>query len=123
MIAIEIPKEQLRDFCRKWKVTEFALFGSVTRPEEFRADSDVDVMVRFADDARWSLGGWTQMRRELLGCEIPKKDPSTVDVLVPSHRPDLGREVDLCERGGVEQMRNYLRRAEILETAVLLDVA
>ena len=103
MIAIEIPKEQLRDFCRKWKVTEFALFGSVTRPEEFRADSDVDVMVRFADDARWSLGGWTQMRRELQAM--------------------LGREVDLCERGGVEQMRNYLRRAEILETAVLLDVA
>lgn len=34
---------------------------------------------------------------ERLGCEIPKKDPSTVDVLVPSHRPDLGREVDLVE--------------------------
>ena len=29
MIAIEIPKERLREFCRKWKVTEFALFGSV----------------------------------------------------------------------------------------------
>jgi len=32
-IAIEIPKEKLRDFCRKWKVTEFSLFGSVTRPD------------------------------------------------------------------------------------------
>ena len=31
MIAIEIPKEKLRDFCRKWKVTEFSLFGSVVR--------------------------------------------------------------------------------------------
>jgi len=35
----------------------------------------------------------------------------------------FGREVDLAERAGIEQMRNYLRREEILKTAVLLDVA
>jgi phenylalanyl-tRNA synthetase beta chain len=34
---------------------------------------------------------------ERLGCEIPKKDADKVSVLVPSHRPDLGREVDLVE--------------------------
>ena len=35
-IAIEIDKERLRTFCQKWKVTEFALFGSAVRPDEFR---------------------------------------------------------------------------------------
>jgi len=102
-IAIDIPKERLRDFCRRWKVTEFALFGSVTRPEEFRADSDVDVLMRFGPDASRTFDAWLDMRDELQAM--------------------FGHDVDLLERNAVEQMRNYLRRAEILETAVLLDVA
>jgi predicted nucleotidyltransferase len=102
-IAIPIDKDQLRDFCRRWKITEFALFGSATRPEEFRSDSDVDVLVRFEPAAKWDLSAWIDMRDELGGI--------------------FGREVDLAERDGVEQMRNYLRRAAILETAVVLDVA
>ena len=102
-IAIEIDKDKLRDFCRKWKITEFALFGSATRPEEFREDSDVDVLVSFDRDAKWSLYDLMDARDEL--AEI------------------FGRRVDLAERAGVEQSRNYLRRAEILGSAVLLDVA
>ena len=103
MIAIEIPKEKLREFCRKWKVTEFALFGSVTRPEEFREDSDVDVLVTFDPDSRWSLFDMVHMRDELMDA--------------------FGREVDLLTRRGVEQSRNYLRREAILSSAVLLEVA
>jgi len=34
---------------------------------------------------------------ERLGCEIVAKDDASVEVLVPTHRPDLGREVDLVE--------------------------
>jgi predicted nucleotidyltransferase len=102
MIAIDVPTEQLRAFCRKWKVTEFALFGSVTR-DDFTPASDVDVMVEFAEGAPWTLSSWLDMREELIAL--------------------FGREVDLAERSGVEQMRNYLRREEILNTAVLLDVA
>jgi predicted nucleotidyltransferase len=101
VIAIDIPKEQLRDFCRKWKVTEFSLFGSVTRPNEFRSESDVDVMVRFEPEARWSFFHILEMKDEL--------------------KAIFQREVDLCERPAVERMRNYLRREEILRTAVLLD--
>ena len=103
MIAIEIPKEKLREFCRKWKVTEFALFGSVTRPEEFREDSDVDVLVRFAADAQWSLFDHVHMRDDLV--EI------------------FGREVDLLTRRSVERSDNPIRRESILSTAVELDVA
>jgi predicted nucleotidyltransferase len=102
-IAIDIPKEKLREFCKKWKVTEFALFGSAVRPDEFRGDSDVDVLVRFAPDAPWSLSLWLEMKEELASI--------------------FGREVDLVELDAVEQMRNYLRRAAILDTAVQLDVA
>jgi len=102
-LAIEIDKDRLRDFCRRWKITEFALFGSVTRPEEFRADSDVDVLARFAPDAPWTLFDWVHMEDELAGI--------------------FGRPVDLVEREAVEQSKNRFRKSSILMNAVELDVA
>ena len=41
-----ITAEKIEDFCRRWKIKEFALFGSVLR-EDFRPDSDIDVLVSF----------------------------------------------------------------------------
>jgi hypothetical protein len=102
MIAIDVPKEKLRDFCRKWKVTEFALFGSVTRPEDFREDSDVDVLVRFAEGARISLFDIGHMEVEL--------------------KEIFGRDIDLAERIGVERSPNLLRRERILSTAVPVEL-
>jgi hypothetical protein len=102
-VAIDIDKERLRDFCRRWKITEFALFGSVTRPAEFRPDSDVDVLVRFSRDAHWSLFDIVTAQDEL--CEI------------------FGRRTDLVEREAVEGSGNRFRRRSILASAVLLDVA
>ena len=37
-------------------------------------------------------------------------------------RDIFGRDVDIASRSGVEQMRNYLRREAILESAVPLDL-
>jgi predicted nucleotidyltransferase len=42
---IDIPKEQIADFCRRNHIRRLALFGSVLR-EDFRPDSDVDVLAR-----------------------------------------------------------------------------
>ncbi len=42
--TIHIQKEKIAAFCHRWRVVEFALFGSVLR-EDFRADSDMDVLV------------------------------------------------------------------------------
>ncbi|HYO75522.1 MAG TPA: nucleotidyltransferase domain-containing protein [Thermoanaerobaculia bacterium] len=101
-LAIDIDKDKLRDFCRRWKITELALFGSVTRPDEFRADSDVDVLARFAADAGWSLFDWVHMEQELASI--------------------FGRAVDLVEREAVEESENRFRRRAILGGAVELDV-
>jgi predicted nucleotidyltransferase len=102
MLAIEVPKEQLRDFCRKWKVTELALFGSVTRPEEFGPESDVDVLVTFEPQAPWGLFDWVHMEDEL------------ADV--------FGRRVDLVERAAVEESDNRFRKRSILESVVSVHV-
>jgi predicted nucleotidyltransferase len=42
---IEIPEAEIAAFCRRWDVVELALFGSVMR-DDFRPDSDIDVMVK-----------------------------------------------------------------------------
>jgi len=100
-IAIDYDREKLRDFCRKWKITEFSLFGSVVR-DDFGPESDVDVMVRFADDAEWSLFDEVHMEDELV--EI------------------FGRDIDLLTRRAVERSRNAIRRDSILTNAVSLDL-
>jgi predicted nucleotidyltransferase len=43
---LEISKEKIAEFCHKHYIRKLALFGSVLR-EDFRFDSDVDVLVEF----------------------------------------------------------------------------
>ncbi len=94
--TLNIPKEKMADFCRKWKVIECSLFGSVLR-EDFGPESDVDVLVTFAPDARWGLFDLVHMEDELAAL--------------------LGRPVDVVERRSVEQSENYVRRRHILTSA------
>jgi Predicted nucleotidyltransferases len=101
-IAIDYDKEKLREFCRRWKVTELSLFGSVVR-EDFGPESDVDVLVTLAVDVPWSLSSWLAMQREL--------------------EELFQRRVDLVERDAVEHSDNRFRKRAILSSAVMLDVA
>ena len=60
-----VPKEKLADFCWRWKVGELSLFGSVLR-DDFRPESDIDVLVTFAPDAAWRFYDLNDMREELV---------------------------------------------------------
>ena len=95
-IHMEISLPAIATFCKKWQIREFALFGSVLR-EDFRPDSDVDVLVTFVKHAPWSLFDFVNMESEL-------------EVL-------FGREVDFVSKRGIEASRNYLRRKSILDSA------
>lgn len=55
---------QIREFCQRWKVNEMSLFGSILR-NDFRSDSDIDVLVIFANDAEWNLFDYVHMQNEL----------------------------------------------------------
>lgn len=54
MAQIAINRDKIAKFCRKWQITEEALFGSVLR-DGFGANSDVDMLASFADDTQWGL--------------------------------------------------------------------
>jgi predicted nucleotidyltransferase len=97
--AIELPMEQITEFCHQWQVTELALFGSVLR-DDFRPDSDIDVMVQIHPDAHPTFRTLDQMAAEL--------------------KTIFQRDVDLITRQGIEASRNYLRRHAILSSAQVI---
>jgi len=92
-------KEKITGFCQQWKIIEFALFGSVLR-EDFQPDSDVDVLVSFAESAQWDLFDWVTMIEEL--------------------KEIFGREVDVVEK---TTLRNPFRRHYILSTKEVIYAA
>ncbi len=101
-LPITIDANHIEDFCRRWQISEFSLFGSVLR-EDFGPESDVDVLVTFGENAHWSLFDLVTMQDEL--------------------KAILGREVDLVERRAVEQSENYIRRRHILQSLEQVYVA
>jgi predicted nucleotidyltransferase len=48
-----LAQEKVNEFCQRWKTIELSLFGSVVR-DDFRSDSDIDVLVAFNSDAPWT---------------------------------------------------------------------
>ncbi len=63
-LRIELPQEAIADFCRRWCIRELAIFGSALR-DDFRPDSDVDVLVTFEPGIRWGFHHQLEMTREL----------------------------------------------------------
>lgn len=99
---IVIPKEKIVEFCKKWKIREFAFFGSVLR-DDFRPESDIDVLVTFDKDAEYSLFDMVHMEDEL--------------------KTIFGRNVDIVSRRGIEASRNYMRRNAILSSTEVIYAA
>ena len=95
-VKIKLPKKKLLQFLKRWRVSEFALFGSVLQ-QDFGPDSDIDVLVSFSPNGHWSLFDLVTMQSELE--EI------------------FGREVDLVEK---DALRNPYRRRAILENMQVL---
>jgi len=96
---VHLPLDRIADFCRRWKIAEFSLFGSVLR-DDFRPDSDVDVLVTFSPDATWSSFDLVDMRDQL--------------------QQIFARDVDLVEESG---LRNPFRRAAILREKQVIYAA
>ena len=98
-LHIPVPDQALAEFCRRWSIREFSFVGSVLR-DDFRPDSDIDVVVSFDGGAAWSLFDLVTMQQELGGM--------------------LGRPVDLIEEAA---LRNPYRRAAILSSKQVVYAA
>jgi len=101
-VRITIPRKKLAEFCRRWKISELAFFGSVLR-DDFRPNSDIDLLVSFSPKAKISLFDLVRMQNEL--------------------KEIFGREVDLVERRAIEKSENYIRRKSILSNTKVIYAA
>jgi hypothetical protein len=96
---IDIPKDEIADFCRRNRIRRLALFGSVLR-DDFTAESDIDVLVEFEPDARVGLLGLARLEIEL----------GTL----------MGRQVDLNTPGFLS---DYFRDEVVAEAEIQYDAA
>lgn len=92
---VSVRKDKLAKFCRSYGIRRLAVFGSALR-DDFGPESDIDLLVEFEADRVPGL-------------------LSVVDVESELSQLFGGRKVDMMERGAVEQSRNYIRRAAILD--------
>jgi len=99
---VTIPEDHLRAFCHRWRIRELSIFGSALR-DDFRADSDIDVMVEFEPGVRWRYYEMAEMRDQLQAL--------------------VGRPVDLVEKRLVEAGPNPIRRRHILDHRETMYVA
>lgn len=101
---IDVSRNRIEMFCKRWRITELAVFGSVLR-DDFGSDSDVDVDVLFRSepDARPTLIDMVHMEEELSAI--------------------FGWNVRLTMRNAIENSRNYIRRKDVLETAQVVYAA
>ncbi|MEM1367055.1 MAG: nucleotidyltransferase domain-containing protein [Cyanobacteria bacterium P01_H01_bin.15] len=83
-------------FCRRWRICNLALFGSVLR-DDFRADSDIDLLVSFEPEARHGLFALARMQHELEAL--------------------IGWSINILTWGSILASENWIRRKEIVGTA------
>ena len=99
---IELPIEKITNFCDRWNIIEFSLFGFVLR-NDFRDDSNIDVLLNFAPKSTRGLTQTLQMRDEL--------------------QIIFDRKVDLTVKAAIDRSENWLRRKNILESAQTIYAA
>lgn len=99
MVTLPVNTMGLDDLCRRWRIRELGVIGSVLRPD-FARDSDVDFVVAFDPAAGWDLFDIVRLMDEL----------SVI----------TGRPVDLIEEPAV---RNPYMLAEIRRTKRVLYAA
>ena len=98
---LNLTLEQLEAFCKQHHILELSIFGSTLR-DDFRSDSDIDMLVVFEPlfRSRMSL-------MDLVGIGFQLEELS-------------GRKVDLVEKRSVEESHNWIRRNNILNTAQVI---
>jgi uncharacterized protein len=91
-----LSSQEVATFCQQWGITKMALFGSILR-DDFRVDSDIDLLITFAPSARQGLLTLAKIKYEL--------------------ESQLQRPVDLIPEASIQMSDNWIRQREILSTA------
>ena len=89
---IDLPMNAIADLCCRWHIVKMSLFGSVMR-DDFRPDSDIDVLITFAPGTYWPWGGLFDIAQELSAL--------------------LGRHVEVMTHRAVDESTNHIFRESV----------
>jgi predicted nucleotidyltransferase len=95
---IKIPKDKLTEFCRRHHIRKLSFFGSVLR-DDFRPDSDIDVLVEFESGHVPGLA-FFGMEEELAAILGRKVDLHTPQFLSKYFRDQVVAEAEVQYVGG-----------------------
>jgi len=93
-LQISVDRERIAEFCRKHHIRKLAFFGSVLR-EDFRPDSDVDVLVWFQPEHIPGLLRLMAMQNELTDLLGRQVDLRTLDELSRHFRDEVVTEAEV----------------------------
>ena len=91
--GVEIPQARVAEFCRRHRIRRLALFGSIVR-DDFRPESDVDVLVEFEPGTKVGLRFFA-IERELSEILGRKVDLNTPGFLGPYYREGVFQEAEV----------------------------
>jgi hypothetical protein len=96
---ILLPKEKIEEFCRKHHIRKLSLFGSVLS-DDFRPDSDIDILVEFEPEQTPGLIRFAGMEIELSEILERKVDLRTPEDLSKYFRQEVldSAEVQYAEK-------------------------
>ena len=89
--GLEIPEQAIREFCQRHHIRRLSLFGSILR-DDFRPDSDIDVLVEFEPGRVPGLLRMAGLEIELSGILGRKADLRTAAELSRHFREDVLKE-------------------------------
>jgi hypothetical protein len=96
--GIELPGDEVAAFCRRNRIRKLALFGSILRGD-FRPDSDIDVLIEFADGCTVGMLRMAALERELSGMLRRRVDLRTPAELSRYFRDDVMRTSEVQYEG------------------------
>lgn len=99
---LNIPEEKLTEICKRYKISELALFGSALK-ENFNDRSDIDLLYVFEENTTHSLFDVAEIKVEF--------------------EKFFGRPVDFISRKAIERSRNLYKRKGILENVKVIYAA
>jgi len=94
MVRIAVDRRKIAMFCRRNRIRRLAFFGSVLR-DDFRAGSDVDVLVEFERGASVGLIRLAGLERELSELLGRKVDMNTPGLLSRHFRDAVLKEAEV----------------------------
>ena len=91
---IGLSKDQIAEFCKKNHIKKFAFYGSILR-DDFRPNSDIDVLVDFDQEAKMDLIRMAEIEIELSDIVGKRVDMRTPQDLSKYFRDKVVREADV----------------------------